>query len=265
MTSSRVSHPKGAKTVFGRLKRMYGAPAKQPVEVDSIEQIVLAILAYNEPLSKAQTVLRKLKGYYVDFNEFRIARSGKLLAQMGTTLADSSAKAKRILTVLKSIFNRENSFDLAFLKAKSKQDLEAYFSEIAGSDNYLVSSVILHCCGRQAFPLDEKMLEACKELELAQGPVNAENMQAYLERQLRSAESYAFCCLLKQHSTRNASVSKAKKTSKDKAEAKPKKVKSSAAKKSVKKTASVKKSKTKTKSKKKAVTKQAKSKKVSKK
>ena len=235
MPSPRVSHPKGAKTVFSRLKRTYGAPPKQPVEVDSIEQIVLAILAYNEPLSKAQGVLRKLKGYYVDFNELRVARPAELLAQMGSSLAKSSSKSKRILTVLKDIFDRENSFELGFLKSKSKQDLEAYFSEIHGADNYLVASVILHCCGRQAFPLDERMLEACKELELAQGPVNVENMHAYLERQLRSADSYTFCHLLKQYSIREASGSKAKKATKGKAVAKKKKVKSSVAQKSSKK------------------------------
>ncbi len=250
MTSTRVSHPKGANTVFSRLKRTYGAPGRQPAEADPIEQIVLAILVYNEPLSKAQSVLRKLKGHYVDFNEFRVARSNKLLAQMGSSLSESSSKAKRILTVLKGIFDRENSFELGFLKAKSKQDLEAYFSEIQGVDNYLVSSVILHCCGRQAFPLDEKMLEACKELELAQGPVNVENMQAYLERQLRSADSYAFCRLLKQHSTREASGSKAKKASRAKVVAKEKKAKSSVAKKTSKKKTAVKQSKTKKKSKK---------------
>ena len=222
MASGRVSHPKGAKTVLGRLKRSYGAPAKQPAEVEPIEQIVLAILADNESPNKAQSVLQRLKGYYVDFNELRVARPGELAGQMGSTFAQASSKAKRILTVLKGIFDRENSFNLGFLKSKSKQDLEEYFRDIQGADNYLLSSVILYCCGRQAFPLDEKMLEACKELELAQGAVSLENMQAYLERQLRSADSYAFCRLLKKYTAKERSRSKAKKQAKKRAESKKK-------------------------------------------
>ncbi|MCK4851380.1 MAG: hypothetical protein KAT11_08515, partial [Phycisphaerae bacterium] len=182
MASGRVSHPKGAKVVLSRLKRLYGAPAKQSAEVEPVERIVLAILADNEPSSKAQTVLRKLKGYYVDFNELRVSRPNELAAHMGSTFAQPLPKAKIILGVLKGIFDRENSFDLGFLKSKSKQELEEYFRDIPGADNYLVSSVILYCCGRQAFPLDEKMLQACKELELAKGPVSLENMQAYFER-----------------------------------------------------------------------------------
>jgi len=211
MVSVRVSHPKGAKTVLGRLKRLYGAPAKQPAEVEPIEQIVLAVLADNESASKAQSVLQRFKSYYVDFNELRVTRPGELAALMGSTLAQSSAKAKRILAVLRDIFDRENSFNLEALKSKSKQDLEEYFRDIQGADNYLLSSVILYCCGRQAFPLDEKMLQACKELKLAQGQVSLENMQAYLERELRSADSYAFCHLLKKYVVKETSQSKAKK------------------------------------------------------
>jgi len=223
MASGRVSHPKGAKTVLGRLKRLYGAPAKQPAEVEAVEQIVLAILADNESPSKAQSVLQRLKGYYVDFNELRVARSGELAGHMGSTFAQASAKAKRILAVLKGIFDRENSFNLGFLKSKSKQDLEEYFRDIQGADNYLLSSVILYCCGRQAFPLDAKMLQACKELELVQGEVSLEDVQAYLERQLRSADSYAFCRLLKKYSVKETSRSNAKKKAKKKAASKKKK------------------------------------------
>ena len=220
MASTRVTHPKGAKTVLARLKRMYGAAAKQPTDAEAIEQIVLAILARNESWDKARSVLQRLKGYYVDFNELRVARSGDLVVHMGSTFAESSGKAKRILTVLKGIFGRENSFDLGFFKSKSKQELEEYFKDIPGADNYLLSSVILQCCGRQAFPLDEEMLEACKELELARGQVSLESMQAYLERQLRSADSYGFCQLLKKYAVKGSSQSKGKKAKPTKKKAK---------------------------------------------
>ena len=222
MASGRVSHPKGAKTVLGRLKRLYGAPAKQPADVELIEQIVLAILADNESPNKAQSVLQRLKGYYVDFNELRVARPSELAAHMGATFTQASSKAKRILAVLKGIFDRENSFNLGFLKSKSKQDLEEYFRDIQGADNYLLSSVILYCCGRQAFPLDAKMLQACKELELVQGTVSLEDVQAYLERQLRSADSYAFCRLLKKYAIKETPPSKAKKASGKRADGKKK-------------------------------------------
>ena len=234
MASPRVIHPKGAKTVLARLKRMYGAPPKQPAEGEAIEQIVLAILAYNESTEKARIALQKMKGYYVDFNELRVARPAELVGHMGPTFAQNLPKAKKILAVLKGIFGRENSFDLGFFKTKSKQDLEEYFKDIPGADNYLLSSVILCCCGRQAFPLDEKMLEACKELELARGPVDLDNMQAYLERQLRSADSYAFCQLLKKHALKVTAQAKATTTTKKKATVKKKKVKSNAKKKTSK-------------------------------
>ena len=216
MASGRVSHPKGAKTVLSRLKRMYGAPKKQPAEVEPIEQIVLAILTENELPSKAQAVLQKLKSCYVDFNELRVTRPGELAGEMGATFAQALPKAKRILAVLKGIFDRENSFELEFLKSNSKQELEEYFRELPGAEGYLLASVILHCCKRQAFPLDEKMLQACEELELVKGEVSLENMQAYLERQLRSADSYAFCSLLKKYSIQEISPSKAKKKVKEK-------------------------------------------------
>ena len=93
MASGRVSHPKGAKTVLCRLKRLYGAPGKQPADVEPIEQLVLAILADNESPGKAQSVLQRLKGYYVDFNELRVARPSELAGHMGSTFAQASSKA----------------------------------------------------------------------------------------------------------------------------------------------------------------------------
>ncbi len=217
MASTRVSHPKAPKTVLARLKRTYGSPAKQRVDVEIIEQIVLAILARNESVSKAESTLERLKGYYVDFNELRVARAGELAGQLGTIFDEALAKAKQMISVLQDIFTKENSFNLGFVTSKSKQDLEEYFNEIHGFDNYLLSTVILCCCGRQAFPMDDRMLEACKDLELAQGPASLENMQAYLERQLRSADSYVFCMLLKEHSLKDALRNKVKKDAEEKA------------------------------------------------
>jgi hypothetical protein len=228
MTTARVSHPKGAKTVLSKLKRMYGAP-KPPADANPVEQIVLEILAHNEPLSTAQSVLDKLKNYYVDFNEMRVTQPGELAGHMGAISNQTLPKARRILLVLKSIFDQENTFDLKFLEAKSKRELESYFAQIQGTDNYLIASVILHCCGRQAFPLDDKMLKACKELGLAQGEVTLEGMQTYLERQLKSADSCAFCDLLKKYSFQETTRSKTpikKKASAKKTKAKTAKSKS---------------------------------------
>jgi endonuclease III len=222
MATGRVSHPKGAKTVLGRLKRLYGTPAKQSSEVEPVEQIVLAILSDSESLRKAQSVLRKLKSYYVDFNEMRVAQPSELAREIGSTFVHASTKAKRILAILQGIFDRENNFDLEFLKSNSKLEQEEYFRDIPGADKYLLASVILYCCKRQAFPLDKKMLEACKELELVRGEATLENMQVYFERQLRSSDSYSFCCLLKKYSTQKASKPKAKKKVKKKAASKKK-------------------------------------------
>ena len=219
MSTARTHHPKSARTVLSRLKRMYGTP-KRPTEGDIVEQIVLAILARNRPLDQAKATLQKFKSYYVDFNELRVTQPGELATHMGPSSSQALAKARNILAVLKSILNRENTLNLEFLKSKSKNELESYFSQIQNSDNYLLASVILHCCGRQAFPLDEKMLAACKELGLAEGKVDLEGMQAYLERQLRSADSYAFCCLLKKY----ACQEKARDTGIRKKETKKKKV-----------------------------------------
>ncbi len=94
MASGRVSHPKGAKTVLGRLKRLYKATAKQPGEVEVVEQIILAILRDNESLSKAHGVVKNLKSSYVVFNELRVARPMELSAEMWSSLAGTSAKSK---------------------------------------------------------------------------------------------------------------------------------------------------------------------------
>ena len=222
MTTARVSHPKGAGVVLSRLKRIYGAP-KPLAETDPVEQIVLAILACNESLSKAQGILQKFKSYYVDFNELRVTQPGELAGHMGSISSRTLPKARRILLVLKSIFDRENTFDLEFLQSKSKRELESYFDQIQGTDNYLIASVILRCCGRQAFPLDDRMLEACKELGLAQGDVTLDGMQTYLERQLKSADSYAFCDLLKKYSFQDNA--RAKKPTKKEVSIKKKKAK----------------------------------------
>ena len=223
MTTARVTHPKGAKTVLAKLKRTYGVPQPPPAEANPVEEIVLAVLAHNEPLNAARAILDKFKSYYIDFNELRVTQAGELATHMGAVSKKTLPKARRILLVLKSIFDHENTFNLDFLDAKSKKELEEYFAQIDGADNYLTASVILHCCSRQAFPLDDKMLESCKELGLAQGEITIEGMQTYLERQLKSADSYAFCSLLKTHAFQDKA--KTKKSAKEKSTTKLKKAK----------------------------------------
>ena len=191
-----MHHPRTATTVLNQLKRMYHTPV-QPPQGEPVEQIVLAILEYNEPTSLAEQTLQKLKGEYVDFNELRVSRVSELTEFLGTEFSHPRRKARRTLAVLRAMFNRENSFDLSSLKAKSKHDMEEYFSKIDEFGGYLASSVLLHCCGRQAFPLDEKMLEACKKLQLVDGEADLAGIQSFLERQVRASDAYAFCRLLK--------------------------------------------------------------------
>jgi len=214
--STRVQHPKGAKTVLKKLTQMYGVP-KPPPEVEPIEQLVLAVLARNLSLDRAQAALHRLKSCYVDFNEIRVARAVELAKQVGEDLDQAGPKSRLILSLLKNIFDRENTFNLDFLKSKSKKEMESYFAGVEGADNYVIASVILNCCGTQAFPLDEKMLQACKDLKLAEGDISLEAMQTYLERQLKSSQSYAFCHMLKQYSLRESAKTKTK----AKASAKP--------------------------------------------
>ena len=214
MSTSRVHHPRGASTVLSQLKRMYGVPAPAP-ERDPVEQIILAILEYNESDSLAANSLAKLKSEYVDFNELRVSRTSELTEVLGTEFSKPRAKARRILAALRAVFNKENSFDLSSLKSKSKQDMEEYFKTVEEADNYLASSVLLNCCGRQAFPLDEKMLKACEKLQLVEGEVDLAGLQSFLERQVRSSQAYSFCRLLKKFSLNEPS--KTQKAAKKKA------------------------------------------------
>lgn len=221
MSTSRVHHPRGASPVLNQLKRTYGVPGPAP-EREPVEQIILAILEHNEPEGAAANSLAKLKSEYVDFNELRVSRTGELTELLGTEISNPRAKARRLLAVLRAVFNKENSFDLSSLKSKSKQDMEEYFKTVGETDNYLASSVLLHCCGRQAFPLDEKMLKACEELQLVEGEVDMAGLQSFLERQVRASQAYSFCRLLKKSSLNEPSKTQkaAKKTTKKKAKKK---------------------------------------------
>ena len=213
MTTARIHHPKSARSVMTKLAQMYGTP-EPSAQTEPIEQLVLAILARNDSPSKAQAVLQRIKNYYVDFNELRVSSRSELVKQFGTDIDQASAKAKEMIASLRGIFDRENTFELGFLKAHSKRELETYFSDMPTVDNYLLNSLILNCCSKQAFPLDQKMVQACKDLKLADGEVTLEGMQAYFERQLKAAQSYAFCYMLKQFSVKEPARTQAGKAKK---------------------------------------------------
>ena len=82
------------------------------------------MLAHNQPTGTASSILEKFKSYYVDFNELRVTQPGELATHMGAIAKENLPRARRILQVLKAIFDCENSFDLEFIKANSKKELE---------------------------------------------------------------------------------------------------------------------------------------------
>ena len=210
-------HGARLKTLCNRLKRQGEVSAPTPAG-DPTTEIVLACLSAHTTENKARTVLNRLRSNLVDFNELRVCRIDEIIGLMGRNMPEAREAAQQIITVLGSVFDKNDSMDLNFLLEGGKREARAFLESLAGADAYLVARVMLLSLDAHAFPVHQQLLTMLQKEEVVPEKVDLADLQGFLERHVSASSIQKTYALLRHHADTfkpgRASSSKSSKSTK---------------------------------------------------
>lgn len=184
------------KKLFTRLKRKHGTPP--PGEpTDAVIQALLGILHRGTTLARAERALGRLQSSMVDLNELRVSTPSELVELLGTNFPYATEKAEAIIKVLNQIFDRYNGLDLRPLVNQSKRDARQVLLELDGMDAASAAGVMLFSLDGHAIPVDEVTLAVLRNEGLVDPEADVSEVQAFLERNIPSANAQSFTTLLR--------------------------------------------------------------------
>lgn len=191
-------------------------PDERLVDETLLNEAVVSLLLWESSISHAEKAFERIRSDLVDLNELRVCTPDELVAIMGPRMPKCAERAMRLITVLNTIYDRENALSLEPLREKNKRDVQAYLSTLDGLPLYAASRVILFGMELHSFPLDERMAKKLAAEGIVTQGTALDQQAAQLERGVRASDSLETYTLL-EHWTQGARSSSRKKTSDPKA------------------------------------------------
>jgi len=186
------------KKLCNSLKRKKSPPG--PLEdLDPITGLILACLSEVTTESKARTALGRIRNNFVDFNELRVSRVEELVEVLGKGFPLAKETSRRILSLLRQIFNKHDNLSLENICEGSKRQAKTYLDSLEDTNSYIVARVMLQSVGAHAFPVHPQMTSMLQKEEVVAPEANEAEIQGFLERQITSSQIRNIYPLLRKH------------------------------------------------------------------
>lgn len=200
---------------FRSAKRKQGKVSKVRYE-NILESVVYGALLEHLSESEVASAMRKFDNHFVDFNDLRVSRPEEIIEMIGKDTDQSRKAASALIQVLRSIFRRYNSLDLAFLKKAGKRQARVNLEKIEPMTAFCVDYCMLTALSGHSIPLTEKMIKYLRENKLVYKTADYADIEGFLTRQIPAAKGYDFYALLRKDSERASkkTTKKKKKTKK---------------------------------------------------
>jgi len=192
-------YSKKVQKLYRSLKRK---PAKQ-VKVDydePVDALVYAVVSETIPEPQAQDAIRKLKDYFVDFNDLRVATVDEIAEVLGKELTNARNIATALVTTLRAAFEKYNMLSLQALKKLGKRPAKQVLEKLAGATPFVVDYIMLTALQGHAIPLNSAMIDYLKTNEFVHAEAGYEEIEGFLTRQLPAKNAYEFYSLLRRQS-----------------------------------------------------------------
>jgi endonuclease III len=215
-------YSKKVRNLYRSLKRKY--PAVQKVVYDEpVDALVYAIISAGLNESAAQSAIKRLADYFVDWNDLRISRVEEIVEVLGPEPTAAKDIASALTAVLRTIFSKYNMVSLKALYKISKRPARTFLEKIEGVNRFVVDYCMLTSLHGHAIPLTKKMIEFLRNNNLVHAEANEEEIEGFLARQISAENAYEFYSLLRRESEARLVKEKKKSVCKTKKRAKSKK------------------------------------------
>ncbi len=211
-------YSKKVQKLYRSLKRKY--PAVQKVVYDEpVDALVYGIVSAELSEPAAQSAMKRLADYFVDWNDLRISRVEEIVETLGP---EASARdiASALTSALRTVFNKYNMVSLKALYKMSKRPAKVFIEKIEGVNRFAVDFCMLTSLHGHAIPLTKKMIEYLRSSQLVHEGADEQEIEGFLARQISAENAYEFYSLLRRQSEEREAKGKKKAGGKENAKAK---------------------------------------------
>ena len=228
-----VEYSKKIQKLYRSLNRRY--PKVQKVSYDEVaDAVVYAIISENKSCKAAESIIKRIYGYFVDLNDLRVSRVEEIIEVSGEDTPATRNIASTIIRVLQSIFNIYHKVSLEALRKIGKRPAKQALEKLDGTSRFVVDYCMLTSLQGHAIPLTKMMIEYLRSNELVHPDADEQQIEGFLAKQISAKNGYEFYALLR----------RASETRRPRAKRKPKTTRKKKTKKKVKKKIKTKKKKT---------------------
>ncbi|MBO6739416.1 MAG: hypothetical protein JJ916_06115 [Phycisphaerales bacterium] len=164
-------------------------PDERLIDEPLINEMVVSMLLWESTVAHAEKGVERIRSELVDLNELRVCTLDELIGVLGSRMPRCSERALRMITVLNTIYDRENALTLAPLREMNKKEVLGYLGSIDGLPCYAASRVVLLGLELHAFPLDERIAKKLAGEEIIGTGMPLEQQAAQLERGVRATDA----------------------------------------------------------------------------
>lgn len=165
--------------------------AEYPKELTVLDHLLLGVLQEEAALEPALNAYRQLRTVFLDLNELRVSHPNELVDYL-SEVPDSEVKARRILQILRFVFETTYTFDLESMRRKPLKQAQKQLSKINGATDYSVAAAVQRALGGHSIPIDNAMVAFLGSIELAEEGETVAQLRGTLEHLIPKAKGVAF-------------------------------------------------------------------------
>ena len=194
MKESR-EYTKKVQKLYRALKRR---GTREKTEYDEpVDALVYAVVSENLTEQQAQSAIKRLKDYFVDYNDLRVATVEEITEALGRDCTPAKIIAQSLVSSLKAVFEKYNTLSLQGLKKLGKRPAKMLLERITGATPFVVDFCMLTALQGHAIPLTPAMIEHLKSNQLVNSAAPYEEIEGFLARQTPTKNAYEFYALLR--------------------------------------------------------------------
>jgi len=170
------------------LRRAWGE-APRPTVTHPVAHLVRTILAEEATPQAVDAAMQRITAHFVDRNDLRVSRPREIREVLGPDFPRAGAKARAIPRVLDQVFKWHNSMVWDFLENMGKVETRAFFEKLEEVRPFVAATIARDCAGAHTFPVDRDVARVLVRLGLVDESESETDMQAFLERAVKSEQA----------------------------------------------------------------------------
>jgi endonuclease III len=198
MKDSR-EYSKKVQKLYRTLKRRPSRKAEALFD-EPVDALVYSAVSEKMTESEAESAIKRLKDYFVDFNDLRVATAEEITEVLGKDMPAACETATALVNSLMAVFEKYNMLSLQGLKKLGKRPAKQILEKLNGVTPFAADYCMLTALEGHAIPLTPRMIEFLKINGFVNAEAGYEEIEGFLCRQIPMKNACSFYSLLRKES-----------------------------------------------------------------